>query len=97
MLLAYLINELIKKQSNIIIPVYKINPIQRIITKLNDKEVIAPATLFKKSCMECHDGPSSFILLPLESMTKMANDQPTFSQTGPQERLEKNRIFIRNK
>lgn len=73
-----------------VIPVYKYSNLQKAAEKLSSETIKKPTALLNRYCIQCHgNSPSTFIRLPLESLEKMANYTPTFSDKGPIERLEK--------
>lgn len=72
-----------------VLPVYQYSEIEHIIETINDMEIKKPQALFEKYCMQCHGGPNAFIKLPLDSLEKMANYIPHFSDKGIKERLVK--------
>lgn len=74
--------------SKSIIPVYQFMDIQKVNEKLSAETIDKPNQLIKRYCTECH-GKNGFILLPLESLSEMANYKPNFSDKGVLERIEK--------
>ncbi|MDO9182101.1 MAG: hypothetical protein Q7U04_06820 [Bacteriovorax sp.] len=71
------------------LPVFKYSELDNTVKAIDNNLIQKPQALFQKYCIQCHEGPNAFIKLPIDSLEKMANYIPHFSDKGVRERLEK--------